>query len=303
MTFRYVFTELRHGLRRNLTMHLAVVLTLFVTLSLVGVGVLLKLQADRVEEYWGSQVEIPVFLCRDNDENPQCQGEVTASQRTQVQQLVETSPEVADWRMESKQVAFEKVKELLGPERFEGPNPPATAEAMPETLWITLRDPREFEGVVAAVTSQPGVSQTRDLRDVLQPINDSLADLRSWTWIAAAFLVVAALLLVANTIRLTALARRKEIEIMRLVGASSTYITLPFLLEALVTAVLGVGLAVGGVTAFWWFAIQERAQDRLKFIPWVEADALVVALAVIGALGLILTLLPTLVLTRKYRRV
>ena len=303
MQLRYVLTELTHGLRRNVSMHVAVVLTLFVTLALVGAGVLLKLQADKAEEYWGSQLQITVFLCKTNDDNPRCRGEVTPAQRTQVQQVVDASPQVADWRMESKQVAFEKVKELLGPERFEGPNPPATAEAMPESLWLTLEDPREFDQVLRSVTGLAGVSSTRDLRDVLEPINNSLSALRIGAWGIAGFLVVAALLLVANTIRLAALARRREIEIMRLVGASATYITLPFLLEAVVTAVLGVGLAAGALAAFWWFAIQGRAEDNLKFMPWVDADALVVSLTVIGALGLVLTLLPTLVLTHKYRRV
>ena len=82
-------------------------------------------------------------------------------------------------------------------------------------------------------------------------------------WVAlgtAAFLVFAALLLVANTIRLAAFARRKEIGIMRLVGASTLYIALPFLLEALVTALIGVALAVGALSGFMYFGIDELSQ-------------------------------------------
>ena len=83
----------------------------------------------------------------------------------------------------------------------------------------------------------------------------------------AAVLVFAALLLVANTIRLAAFARRKEIGIMRLVGASTLYIALPFLLEALVTAIIGVVLAGGALAAVQQFGIEGRGDDTLEVHP------------------------------------
>ncbi len=303
MQLRYVFSELGQGLRRNLSMHIAVILTLFVSLTLVGAGALLQQQADKAEEHWGSQLQVTVFLCKNKDENPRCVGEVTEPQKAAIAEVIDENPEVADWHVESKEEAFEKVKELLGPEKFEGPNPPATAEAMPESVWITLKDPREFEGVMSAVKGLDGVSGTRDLRDVLQPIYASINNLQLGAWVTALFLVVAALLLVANTIRLAALARRREIGIMRLVGASTLYIALPFLLEALVTAVIGVVLSGGALFALWYFGIHERLEDSLKFMPWVGLDALGWAVAVIAVLGPLLTLLPTIVLTRLYIRV
>ncbi|HEY3013692.1 MAG TPA: permease-like cell division protein FtsX [Nocardioides sp.] len=303
MQLRYVFSELGQGLRRNLSMHVAVILTLFVSLTLVGLGALLQQQAKKAEDHWGSQLQITVFLCKDKDTNPRCAGEVTPAQKTAIQKVLDDNPEVDDWRLESKEQAFEKVKELLGPEKFEGPNPPATAAAMPESIWITLKDPREFKGVISAVVGLDGVSGTRDLRDVLKPIYDSISALRNGAWLTAGFLVLAALLLVGNTIRLAAFARRKEIGIMRLVGASTLYIALPFLLEALVTAAIGVALAALALGGFWFFAIHQRAEDHLKFMPWVGVDAYGWSVALIAILGPLLTLIPTLVLTRKYLKV
>lgn len=303
MQLRYVFSELGQGLRRNLSMHIAVVLTLFVSLTLVGMGVLLNAQANKAAEYWGSQLEITVWLCKAEDDNPACSGEVTPAQKAAILEVVEENPEVASFHTESKEVAFEKVKELLGPERFEGPNPPATAEAMPESVWIQLEDPNEFEGITSAVTGLDGVSGIRDARETLKPIYGSINAL---TWGAlgtAAFLVIAALLLVGNTIRLAAMARRREIGIMRLVGASTIYITLPFLLEALVTALVGVGLAAGALAAFMKFGIIERASDQLKFLPWIGWPEYLDALTWIAVLGPVLTVVPTLVLTRKYLKV
>ena len=142
---------------------------------------------------------------------------------------------------------------------------------MPQTIWITLEDPEQYEGITSAVQGLDGVSRVRDMREQVGPIlgrSPCCSGSRSGT---AALLVLAALLLVANTIRLAAFARRKEIGIMRLVGASTLYIALPFLLEALVTALIGVALAgrgAGGVPALRHRRASQRhaevrAVDRL----------------------------------------
>lgn len=303
MQLRYVFSELGQGLRRNLSMHIAVVLTLFVSLTLVGLGVLLNQQADKAAEHWGNQLQITVWLCKEKDDNPACTGEVTDAQKTAIEKVVKSNPEVADYHLESKEQAFEKVKELLGPEKFEGPNPAATAADMPESVWIELNDPDKYKGITSAVVGLDGVSGIRDMREVLQPIYGSINALQWGALGTAAFLVLAALLLVGNTIRLAAFARRKEIGIMRLVGASTLYIALPFLLEALVTALIGVALAAASLGAFMYFGIHQRAGDQLKFMPWIGLDEYTVSVIAIAILGPILTLLPTLVLTRKYLKV
>ena len=303
MQLRYVFSELGQGLRRNLSMHLAVVLTLFVSLTLVGLGVLFHLQADKAASHWGSQLQIQVALCNAEDGNPACASEVTEAQRNAVTAVIDENPEAAGWDLETKDEAFAKVKELYGEDKFEGENAVLTAEDMPESLWVELEDPEQFQGIVSAVRGLDGVAGVRDMRRYIEPIIGSI-NMLLWVSVAtAAFLVVAALLLVANTIRLAAFARRKEIGIMRLVGASSLYIALPFLLEALVAALVGVLLATGALAAFMYFGIEQRGQDRLQFIPWIGMEQYVVAVALVAVLGPLLTVLPTLVLTRKYLKV
>ena len=303
MQLRYVFSELGQGLRRNLSMHVAVILTLFVSLTLVGLGVLLNQQAERAGDQWGNELQITVFMCRDNDDNPACPSEVTPAQKQAIEKTIDQNPEVASWHEESKQQAFEKVKELFGPEKFEGPNPAATADDMAESVWITLKDPKSYQGVVSAVKGLDGVGSVRDQRAVVGPILRSIDVMKYGALGIALFLVVAALLLVANTIRLAAFARRKEIGIMRLVGASTVYIALPFLLEALVTALIGVVLTGGAIGAVMWFGVHGWLEDFVGFVPWVGLPEYVNALVVVAILGPVLTLLPTLVLTRKYLKV
>ncbi|WP_203336058.1 permease-like cell division protein FtsX [Nocardioides limicola] len=303
MPLRYVFTELFQGLRRNLSMHLAVVLTLFVSLTLVGLGVLLNQQAAKAEAYWGSQLQITVFLCRDRDDNPSCNGEVTDAQKEAILDVVETNPEVAGHYLESKEEAFEKVKEIFGEEPFSGPNPAADVDSMPEAIWIELVDPRDFEGITSAVIGLDGVSSIRDLRHALAPIYASINVLKWGALGIAGFLVLAAILLVGNTIRLAAVARRREIGIMRLVGASTLYIALPFLLESLVSAIIGVGLAAGALGAFMYFGVHQRISVFIDFLPWIGVDEYLFAVAGIAILGPMLTMLPTLALIRKYVKV
>jgi cell division transport system permease protein len=303
MQLRYVFTELGQGLRRNVSMHIAVVLTLFVSMTLVGLGVLLNQQRTIATEYLGNQLEIAAYLCRTSDVNPACTTEVTAAQRAQIEAVINDNPEVESARFETREEEFERVKKLFGAEQFEGPNPVMTAADMSSVYWITLRDPREFDGITSAIVGLDGVSKIQDNRETFSPLLDSLDTLKYASWGVAGFLLVAALLLVANTIRLAAFARRKEIGIMRLVGASTLYIALPFLLEALVTAVLGVAMASGALGAVMWFGVEQRISQTLSFMPWIGLPDYTLALIVIAILGPLLTVLPTLALTRKYLKV
>jgi cell division transport system permease protein len=282
---RYTFTELGQGLRRNLSMHLAVVLTLFVSLTLVGMGVLLNQQASKATDYWGSELQITAWLCKARDENAACVSEVTDAQKQAISKVVEDNPEVSDFHFETKEEAFEKLQEVYKPGAFEGANAVITADDMPQSLWIELKDPEEFEGITSAIKGLDGVSSIRDERDTLAPIYNTLDALQWGALGTALFLVVAALLLVANTIRLAAFARRR------------------FLLEAVVTAVLGVLLATGALAAFEKFGIKDRIEGRLNFIPWIDWPEIQVAVVAIAVLGPLLTLVPTLVLTRKYLKV
>ncbi len=303
MQLRHVFTELRQGLRRNVSMHIAVVLTLFVSLTLVGLGVLLNQQAAKTADQWGDELQITVYLCRDADPNPSCLSAATEPQKKAIAEVVEENPEVASWYVESRAEAFTKIKELYGEENFDGPAPALTEEDMAESIWITLEDPDEFEGVSSAVRGLPGVARVQDLREVVSPILSTIEKLQIGALVVAGVLVLSALLLVANTIRLAAYARRKEIAIMRLVGASTLYISLPFLLEALVIAAIGVALAGGAVAAVLHFGVQESLAQSLQFISFISWGEFTTALAVVAVLGPLLTLVPTLLLTRKYIKV
>jgi cell division transport system permease protein len=312
MQLRYVFTELRSGLRRNLSMHIAVIITLFVSLTLAGCGMLLQRQADTTAETLGNELQILVNLCvvDDPSKSPNCGGgAVTDAQRREVERALEASPEVESFEYQTQAEGYEEAQDIPQYEPyFDGPDPIITEEDWPPQYWITLVDPQEADGVKSAIEGLDGVSAINDQREKLEPVFGIIDALKYGSWIGSGLLLLASLLLVANTIRLAAMARRREIGIMRLVGASTLYIALPFLLESLVTAAVGVGLTAGALAAFTRFAIMDGLEEAIQFVPWIGWDDYTESLIGVLPPGIVilgpaLTLIPTLLLTRKYIKV
>jgi cell division transport system permease protein len=306
MQLTYVFSELGNGLKRNVSMTVAVIVTIFVSLTLVGMGLLLNAQADKAEEYWGSKLQITVFLCNQNSATANCvDGEVTKAQKEQVEKVLANHPEVASWRLQSKQEAYDKWKSAFvsNDETEQRVYESIRPSDMQESYWVQLEDPEQFEGIRSQVAGLEGVNTVRDLREVLKPIYFWM-NVMKWGAIAVAgFLIFAAVLQVGNTIRLAAFARRREIGIMRLVGASSLYIQLPFLMEALVAAVIGVTLSAAAIVAFMYFVIYQMLRPTSNIVAWIDWSDGVWAVGWIALIGLMLTLVPTLAMTRKYLKV
>ena len=306
MQLTYVFSELGAGLRRNVSMTVAVIVTMFVSLTLVGLGILLNTQADKAEEFWGDRLQITVFLCTPNSPGAACiDGKVTERQKDAVAQVLATHPEVEEYHYESSQTAYRKWREVYtsDDETQQQVISAVRPSDLAESYWITLKDPRQFEDVKSAVAELPGVSSVRDLRQVLQPIYFWISAFKWGAIVIAGFLLLAAILQVGNTIRLAAFARRREIGIMRLVGASSLYIQLPFLLESLVAAVIGVLLAAGAILLFLYVVVYQLLRPNSNLVAWVDWGDGLWAIAAISVIGLALTLIPTLLLTRKYLKV
>ncbi|QCW49883.2 FtsX-like permease family protein [Nocardioides dongxiaopingii] len=305
MQLRHVSTNLRQGLRRNLSMHAAVILTLFVSLSLAGIGVMLSKQADLTAEAIGNELQISVTLCVPNESDfPQCVAEVTPEQEAAIKAAIDENPEARSYEEISKAEGLQKIKDLgvIDEKQLEGDNPIFTEADVPKTIRVTLEDPEEYEGLVSALQNLDGVRDITTARELVGPVFATIDAIKWAAWGAAAILVLAAVMLVANTIRLAALARRKEIEIMRLVGASRIFISLPFVLEALFNAVMGVALSAGALAAFTRWGIIKGIDpkfDGFPFVGWPEYGFTVVVLAIAGP---VLTVLPTLLLTRKYLR-
>lgn len=305
MRLRYVATELGNGLRRNVSMTIAVILTIWISLTLVGLGLLIRAQVETSERFLGSQLELKIVFCAEASQTPACiGGQATQAQEKAVQRVLSTSEYVDSYRYESREVAYQG---FLATHTDRAGNPDAIASEfrvsdMPTAYWATLADPDDNVALVSQVRNLPGVDQVFDLRKKLDPIYRMLNVLK---WLAlggAALLVLAAVLQVSNTIRLAAMARRREIGIMRLVGASSLYIQLPFVLEVVVSALVGAALACGSVVVVMVFFVP-WLREHVRVLPWVDWGHAWDAMGFIVAIALALAVIPTLLMTRKYLKV
>ncbi|MFZ1284976.1 MAG: permease-like cell division protein FtsX [Propionicimonas sp.] len=299
---RHTLRETWSGLKRNGSMTLAVIVTMWVSLTLFGFGLLVTMQVDRAKDDWYGKIEIGVFMCVKASGGDNCDpgADATQAQKDAIEATLKENPEVAEVYYESKAQAYEEFKKVYA-------NNPIlesmTEDMMQDSYRVKLKNPEEYQGVVSAVSGLKGVQAVRDLHTVLDRV---FAWLNMARWAAvgtSALLLLAAALQIGNTIRMAAFSRRREIGIMRLVGASNWYIMLPFLLESLVTAIIGSALACASLAAVQQFLIHDQAQVQLATVNWIGWPDVLIAMGGLALLGIVLSIIPTLIATRRFLRV
>ena len=242
MRASFVFSEVINGLRRNVTMTIAMILTTAISVGLLGGGLLVVRLIDRMQDVYQDRVEVVVFLTDDISANDNgctqqpcagLKGELTRSSGVQSVKF-----ENRDQAFANFQKAFENMQELRDVAR---------KEAMPASLRIKLSDPERFGAIQQKFEGKPGVDSVVDQAEYLDRLFNVLNGIRNATFSVALVQALGALLLISNTIQLSAFNRRTETGIMRLVGATRWYTQLPFLLEAMVSGLLGAVLAVVGL--------------------------------------------------------
>lgn len=300
---RSTLSELGQSLARNKSMTISLVVTMTVSLLLAALGLLILAQSDRTEKYFGDRLQLQVNLCTKNSPSQNCIGGVASDeQRDAVKEALRTNPEVKSFETRTPTDNYERARAVYGQsDTNKKVLETLSPDAFPESYFVTLEDPQKFNGVVSQVSGMDGVGSVTSLKKLLGPLFSALDKLQYGAFAVAALLLVAAVLQVSTTIRMTAYARRREIGIMRLVGASSWHIQLPFILESMLAALISAALAAGGLAAFMYFVVYGYLRDTLGNVTtWVGwADAVQVA-GWTTLFALLLALLPTLLLTRKY---
>ncbi|MGH3322402.1 MAG: permease-like cell division protein FtsX [Streptosporangiaceae bacterium] len=306
MAFRNILSELGTGLRRNSSMTVSLVVTMTVSLLLASLGLLIQSQADRTEKYFGDRLQLQVNMCTKNSPGGKCLGgKATDEQQAAVEDALNSNPQVKSFTTKTPEENYEQAKEFLGQTETGRKQLKALGpKSFQVSYMVTLKNPQEFDGVVSQVSGMDGVNNVKSLRDLLKPLFEALSKLRWASLGTSLLLIIAAVLQVSNTIRMTAYARRREIGIMRLVGASSWHIQMPFILESLVAAVISAVLACAGLAGFMQFVVYGFLRPRLgqitTWVRWQEAFGVGVYTSI---LALLLALIPTLVMTRKYLKV
>ena len=300
MRARFLLTEVRIGLRRNLTMTFAVVVTTAISLSLLGVGLLANAQVSAMKDYWYDKIEVSVFLCGNLSDSPSCAaGVVTPTQRLSIQQGLTELDVVESVFYESQTQAYARFQERFKDSAI-AQN--VSADQLPESFRVKLKDPTQYAVVVSAFSGRPGVDVVQDQRSILEKFFKLLNVLRNGALLVGLFSVITAGLLISNTLRIAAFNRRRETGVMRLVGASSWSIQLPFLLEGVISAFIGWGLATG-LLASLKFVVDTKVAPLLtftKFFGWGEVAA---ASGWLLLTGLLVSTIASLVTLRRYLKV
>jgi cell division transport system permease protein len=281
-------------------MTFAVVVTTAISLSLLGIGLLSNAQVGAMKDYWYDKIEVSVFLCGNLSDSPSCaNGVVTADQRLTIQQDLQGMSVVESVFYESQSEAFSRFQERFKDSAI-AQN--VTADQLPESFRVKLKDPTQFSVIVSAFSGRPGVDVVQDQRTILEKFFKLLGVLRNGALVVGLASVLTAALLISNTLRIAAFNRRRETGVMKLVGASSWSIQLPFLLEGVISAIIGWGLATG-LLAGLKTVIDSNVAPLLTFTKFFGWGEVWVASAYLLATGLVVSILASVITLRRYLKV
>jgi len=302
--FGLILSEVGQGLRRNVSMVVSIVLVTFISLTFVGAAIILQMQINQMKGYWYDRAQVAVYLCTQYDEGGTCNAEeATTQQKAEIEDVLKSAvlaPLIQQYEFEDHDTAFARYQEQFAGAEGTGF---VTPDFLPETFWVNLNDPSQSDAVVERLAGVPGVEDVVDQRKYLQPIFDALNAASITAVGIAGLMLIAAVLLIATTIRLSAFSRRRELGIMRLVGASNRFIQTPFVLEGVVASLIGSALASGAIVAIVHFFVQGYLNATPSATPFVDlSDALIVApILIVGGAGL--AAISAAVAIRRYLKV
>ncbi len=271
----YVARETASNLWRNRLMTVAAVLTVAVSLSLVGTALLLRQGVAHATVKWQHGVNVLVFL------DPAIPAGQKASISTQLHEL----PYVRTCISRSQAYDFNEAKHLLPPEEAQA----LTLQTTPASLRCVLDNPNQAQAVYQQFTGRPGVDSVSYPSQAVRNI-ETVTHILQWVFLAlAVILLLSASVLILNTIRLAIFARRREVSVMKLVGATNWFIRVPFMCEGLVQGVLGALVAGAVVFALHW-TLDDLASGSLTSI-WYQmrmpTSEVVVTSLVVVVVGLV----------------
>lgn len=289
----YVVRETAANLTRNITLTVATVLTIFVSLSIVGTSVLIRQGAQNMTREFEDGVEFLVYVMPD----------ITEPQLEEVRRSLEENPGIDEITYVDREQTYADFRRI-----FEGQDTMlenTRASDLPTSFRVRPTD-AEFEtveGLVDFYRAQPNVFEVRAATDVIRQMKGMSDFLNSGLTLFAVFLLVASTLLILNTIRTAMFARRREIEVMKLVGATNWFIRVPFLLEGLVQGLLGGTMAVGFVFVVRnWLDDALRRSDSLALLQsfTISPSDLRLATLTVTGIAILLSVGSSAVATRRF---
>ncbi|WP_267245217.1 permease-like cell division protein FtsX [Streptomyces sp. PR69] len=305
MRAQFVLSEIGVGLRRNLTMTFAVIVSVALSLALFGGALLMREQVSTMKDYWYDKVNVSIFLCNKNDAatSDKCsKGAVTAEQKKQIEDDLKKMSIVESVHHESAEEAYKHYREQYGDTPIAST---ITPDQMQESFRVKLTDPEKYKVVATAVAGRDGVQSVVDQRGILENLFNLMKGMNVAALFVMGLMLVIALMLIVNTVRVSAFSRRRETGIMRLVGASSFYIQMPFIMEAAFAGLLGGVVASVLLLAGRYFLIDGglALSEKMQLVNFIGWDAVLAVLPLVLVIGLLMPALAAAIALRKYLKV
>ncbi|MFC9434934.1 permease-like cell division protein FtsX [Nocardia sp. NPDC057030] len=300
MRASFLFSEVFAGLRRNVTMTIAMILTVAVSLTMLGGGLLAVRIADKTEQYFLDRLEVRLYLTEDVSANdPDCSvdpckalmADLKATKDVESVQYLSRNDAVR----EAKEKTFKDQPELA---KYVSETP------LPASLRVKMKNAELYPQIYEKFYQRPGVGMVRNDKDIVDRLVSLFDGLRNAAFGLAVLQALAALLLIANMVQIAAFTRRTEVGIMRLVGATRWYTQLPFLLEAVVAALAGSVVAVVGLLLARPLVIDRALGDLFasKVFPRITGDDIAMVALVIAPVGIVFAALTAYGTLRYYVR-
>ncbi|ADI09650.1 cell division protein [Streptomyces bingchenggensis BCW-1] len=303
MRAQFVLSEIGVGLRRNLTMTFAVIVSVALSLALFGGSLLMREQVSTMKGYWYDKVNVSVFLCnkQDKETSPNCsKGAVTDAQRNEIRSELKQMSIVESVQFETSEQAYKHYKEQFGDSPLANS---LTPDQMQESFRIKLKDPEKYKVITTAFAGRPGVQEVQDQQKLVDDLFNLLNGMNYAALGVMSLMLIVALMLIVNTVRVSAFSRRRETGIMRLVGASSFYIQMPFIMEAAIAGLLGAGFACVLLVSGQYFLVNNWLANRIDVINFIGWDAVLAKLPLVLAIGLLMPAFAAFFALRKYLKV
>ncbi|WP_432036641.1 permease-like cell division protein FtsX [Streptomyces cucumeris] len=303
MRAQFVLSEIGVGLRRNLTMTFAVIVSVALSLALFGGSLLMREQVSTMKGYWYDKVNVSIFLCNKNDKETSAncaKGAVTEAQKQDIKSELKQMNIVESVHFETSEEAYKHYKEQFGDSPLADS---LTPDQMQESYRIKLKDPERYDVISTAFAARPGVQEVQDQKKLVDDLFNLLNGMNFAALAVMALMLVVALMLIVNTVRVSAFSRRRETGIMRLVGASSFYIQMPFIMEAAIAGLLGAGFACVLLVSGQYFLVNNWLVDKIEVINFIGWDAVLAKLPLVLAIGLLMPALAAFFALRKYLKV
>ncbi|GAB3063830.1 MULTISPECIES: permease-like cell division protein FtsX [Micromonospora] len=291
MRMKYVLSEVLVGLWRNVTMTVAMIITMAVSLFMLGGSGLLYQKVGDMKDLYYENVQVSIFLKTD----------VQEQQRTDLETKLKADPLVKDVTYVNKDEAYKRFQQMYAdaPDLVNA----VKADQLPESFRITLNDPQQYKQIYDQYKAAEGIDTIVDQSKLLDKVFGVLTGIQNGALALAIVMAAAALLLVANTIQVAAYSKRREVAVMKLVGASNWFIQAPFVLEAVVAGLIGsiLGLlALIGVKTLAAGSSMAALEGLITPISWSEIFLTFPLMAAVGGLVSAITAWVTL---RFYLRV